>query len=264
MFCDGYVPASFDDVYIKHMNDHHRAFANIQFLFQVSLLSEDDLDHLMSVSNLITAKQTQFKTKTEKELDVIKSKILDDKSDDDEADVSIVTKEDIDVGVAKPEWAKTGSGKRSTELEENETKYSCKFCGKRFQGKQRLNSHLNSHKRTFKVKIVRKEQTQEDDKIAKINSNGNGYIEEGNPVIEFIRNLDCNFSSIEDEKNTEMNSSMEDTSPESVKISDNDIEECRKISKTLEGSLKRHLTSLWDHKDIRHSVIKVPRVSNES
>ena len=42
MFCDGFIPASYDDVYIKHMNDHHEAFVNIKFLFQVSLLSDDD------------------------------------------------------------------------------------------------------------------------------------------------------------------------------------------------------------------------------
>ena len=51
MFCDGYVPASFDDVYVKHMNDHHRAFVNIQFLFQISLLSNDDLEELKSISH---------------------------------------------------------------------------------------------------------------------------------------------------------------------------------------------------------------------
>ena len=59
MFCDGFIPASYDDVYIKHMNDHHRAFVNIKFLFQISLLNDEDLEHLMSVSNTITEKQTK-------------------------------------------------------------------------------------------------------------------------------------------------------------------------------------------------------------
>ena len=61
MFCDGYIPASYDDVFIKHMNDHHLAFVNIKFLFQISLLSGDELDHLMSAS---TKKLCQDKTKT--------------------------------------------------------------------------------------------------------------------------------------------------------------------------------------------------------
>ena len=46
LFCDGYIPASYDQVYINHMNDHHRAFVNIEFLFQISLLGVNDLDSL--------------------------------------------------------------------------------------------------------------------------------------------------------------------------------------------------------------------------
>ena len=42
MYSHGYISAPFDGVYIKQMNDHHEAFVNIKFLFQVSLLSDDD------------------------------------------------------------------------------------------------------------------------------------------------------------------------------------------------------------------------------
>merc|ERR1712098_416005 len=46
IFCDGHIPASYDQVYLNHMNDHHRAFVNIEFLFQISLLCDDDLNSL--------------------------------------------------------------------------------------------------------------------------------------------------------------------------------------------------------------------------
>ena len=42
MYSHGYISAPFDGVYIKQMNDHHEAFVNIKFLFQISLLSDDD------------------------------------------------------------------------------------------------------------------------------------------------------------------------------------------------------------------------------
>ena len=65
MFCDGYVPASYDDVYIKHMNDHHRAFVNIKFLFQVSLLSDDELDSFIAGTPKITREITEEDVKVE-------------------------------------------------------------------------------------------------------------------------------------------------------------------------------------------------------
>ena len=46
LFCDGHIPASYDEVHINHMNDHHRAFVNIEFIFQLSLLGVDDLDSM--------------------------------------------------------------------------------------------------------------------------------------------------------------------------------------------------------------------------
>ena len=86
MFCDGYVPASFDDVYIKHMNDHHRAFVNIQFLFQISLLSNDDLEELKSISHFsfFSIINKEHKTKTdetsekENEIEIIKREDAND------------------------------------------------------------------------------------------------------------------------------------------------------------------------------------------
>ena len=45
-FCDGYIPASYDQVYKNHMNDHHRAFVNIEFVFKISLLGVNDFDSL--------------------------------------------------------------------------------------------------------------------------------------------------------------------------------------------------------------------------
>merc|ERR1712035_281696 len=60
LFCDGYIPASYDQVYINHMNDHHRAFVNIEFLYQLSLLGFADLDSLNVNFDLkITSKFTE-------------------------------------------------------------------------------------------------------------------------------------------------------------------------------------------------------------
>jgi len=46
MLCGGLIPAKYDTVYLNHMNDHHRAFVNIDFLFHASLLSVDKLAQL--------------------------------------------------------------------------------------------------------------------------------------------------------------------------------------------------------------------------
>ena len=60
LFCDGHIPASYDQVYINHMNDHHRAFVNIEFLFQISLLGVNDLDSLDVDHDLNLSSKSNF------------------------------------------------------------------------------------------------------------------------------------------------------------------------------------------------------------
>ena len=57
MFCDGVIPANYDDVYVKHMNDHHRAFVNIELLFWISLSDSDGQDNLL---NMLKQKSDQI------------------------------------------------------------------------------------------------------------------------------------------------------------------------------------------------------------
>ena len=46
MFCGGFIPGKYDLVYINHMNDHHRAFVNIELLFYLSFLDGQKLETL--------------------------------------------------------------------------------------------------------------------------------------------------------------------------------------------------------------------------
>jgi len=52
MFCDGVIPANYDKIYIKHMNDHHRAFVNIKLLFCVSLLDNNEVNGFIEDSGI--------------------------------------------------------------------------------------------------------------------------------------------------------------------------------------------------------------------
>ena len=52
MFCDGVIPAKYDNIYIKHMNDHHRAFVNIKLLFCVSLLDNHEVNGFIEDSGI--------------------------------------------------------------------------------------------------------------------------------------------------------------------------------------------------------------------
>jgi len=192
MFCDGYVPASFDDVYIKHMNDHHRAFVNIQFLFQISLLSDDDLSHLFSLSNSITEKQAQLKSDSEnidQSFDFEKNDKLDDNNEEmieeDEIDVLesntdstttpsktekgretkrksrqfedfYPTKQEFQAGVCGDCVYVAANKQTLTDhksIHHDETKLDCEICGRVIKGKRRMKSHLNAHKQTMKGKV---------------------------------------------------------------------------------------------------------------
>ena len=52
MFCNGVIPAKYDNIYIKHMNDHHRAFVNIKLLFCVSLLDNHEANGFIEDSGI--------------------------------------------------------------------------------------------------------------------------------------------------------------------------------------------------------------------
>ena len=97
IFCDGHIPASYDQVYINHMNDHHRAFVNIEFLYQLSLLGFADLDSLNVNFDLkITSKFTETLPANQsvihdiiKESDLIKNFDHNSASEDPEQNIKV-------------------------------------------------------------------------------------------------------------------------------------------------------------------------------
>ena len=70
LFCDGHIPANYDQVYINHMNDHHRAFVNIEFLFQISLLGVDDLDSYVNRDSKMGSMFTETQSKDQSISDI--------------------------------------------------------------------------------------------------------------------------------------------------------------------------------------------------
>ena len=77
MLCGGIIPAKYDNVYLNHMNDHHRAFINIDFLFHASLLSADKLTQLRDAIKKHAVDEREYDN-----IDAIKTDIVeqDDKN----------------------------------------------------------------------------------------------------------------------------------------------------------------------------------------
>ena len=154
MFCDGYVPASYDDVYIKHMNDHHRAFVNIKFLFKVSLLSDDELDSFIAGTPKITREITEEDVKVEiadnfidiedsinptVSLEVVpdpKEELEIDEDEDepinpsDSLEVVCVPKQELKIDDLKDDFSKPISKKKKKKLKANNKKIKKKETGK--------------------------------------------------------------------------------------------------------------------------------------
>ena len=67
MFCNGVIPALLDSVYTKHMNDHHRAFVNIDVLFYISLMDSDDIAKLKETNNFEVGRRSLKEERIEDE-----------------------------------------------------------------------------------------------------------------------------------------------------------------------------------------------------
>ena len=119
LFCDGHIPANYDQVYINHMNDHHRAFVNIEFLFQISLLGVDDLDSYVNRDSKMGSIFTETQSKDQSISDIIdKSNLIQNVVSDSDTvtnDSENKTLDDEDVIKIEPSYEENEEEKETKE-----------------------------------------------------------------------------------------------------------------------------------------------------